>query len=190
MHLTPSLLLALATLATTTFAGPVPHNFVVAADDEHRHGGFPPGTPDGFYTGVVNSADNSTHWTLIPDLNITIPTATIVPSGPALTKRDGVTCEYKLANTYSVADATTQLSNACGNGYSYSHTVAKISGGAIAYGCDYGNGQTCYFGDVNGFFNSIRGSCGTSGSNDRSGWYSKSSWKATYGWTTTGNGVC
>ena len=84
------------------------------------------------------------------------------------------------------------LADMCGGGYFFAaRSIARVSGDTVAYGCNYGGGQTCHSGDVWGFFGQINDKCGFAhGASAGAGWYSKNSWKATYGRGSVGAGYC
>lgn len=88
------------------------------------------------------------------------------------------------SSQYQQADQ--QMIDWCGNGADFSGVTSQVYGNAVAYGCDYGNGQDCHASDVSGFYNNVDGTCGP----QIAGWWTQSSWKAAYGRTTTGDGYC
>lgn len=84
-------------------------------------------------------------------------------------------------------NAADELINLCGNGYYYGTRSISIQyNSAVAYGCNYGGGQTCHAGDLQGFFDQIFGTCG----DYAAGYYEKPEWAAAYGVTATSSGFC
>jgi hypothetical protein len=65
-------------------------------------------------------------------------------------------------------------------------TITYKYGTAVAYGCNYGNGQECWGDQVNGFFTSLKSTCG----NSEKGYYNLPKSKASYGVTDSGSGYC
>ncbi|EKG22373.1 Ankyrin [Macrophomina phaseolina MS6] len=157
--------------------------------------GIPVGAADGIYLGSLK-ADGSTQWDFIgPDSSTTPSSGLLVDDdsdSPVLAKRDGVTCSGFGVNADDANRAQGKLADMCGGGYYFnSRSIAQVSGGAVAYACNYGNGQTCHSGDVWSFFAQVNSKCGfTNGASAGAGWYSVNSWKAAYGRTTTGSGFC
>ncbi len=74
----------------------------------------------------------------------------------------------------------------CGGGLSYKKSIAIGYRGMVAFGCDYGKGQTCYAKDVTKFFNSVLGEC----HDNKAGWWSQEDWKVSYGYAPVGSGFC
>ncbi|GME48628.1 hypothetical protein C8Q74DRAFT_1364003 [Neofusicoccum parvum] len=183
-----SLTMGLLTVAAFASAVPTPSGTA----DQPGLEGIPVGSPDGIYIGSVKE-DGRTQWEFLGDYN---STSTIdsrsTGDGHALAKRNGVSCNGFGVNADDANTAQGKLADMCGNGYYFSSkSIAQVSGGAVAFGCNYGNGQTCHKNDLWDFFGQINSVCGfTHGSSAGAGWYSRNDWKATYGRTSTGSGFC
>ncbi|KAI0138699.1 hypothetical protein F4776DRAFT_663068 [Hypoxylon sp. NC0597] len=77
--------------------------------------------------------------------------------------------------------------NNFGNGNSfYGKTVSYKYGSAVAYGCNYGHGQTVTGTWLAAQFAAIAQSCGA----QSAGWVSYPDWKASYGIDNAGVGFC
>ncbi|KAI0800220.1 hypothetical protein C8Q74DRAFT_398872 [Fomes fomentarius] len=172
------------------------------ADSEPVLEPIPAGAADGFYFGYLKE-DGSTEWKYAgadaASVNPTNATVGFRPSTPStssesseLVKRDSVNCNGYGVNADSANVAQGELADMCGNGYFFSsRSVAKVSGDAVAYGCNYGNGQTCHSGDLWSFFGQINSKCGfTHGASAGAGWYAATGWKAAYGRASAGTGFC
>ncbi|PMD22615.1 hypothetical protein NA56DRAFT_747867 [Hyaloscypha hepaticicola] len=148
--------------------------------------------PHGIYT-VDLADDGSTTWTFIAPINETLKATTVAARDlEGLDKRDGVSCNGFGTPADDVNVAQGNLANQCGGGYFFSgRSIAAYYGTGVAFGCNYGNGQTCHSDQLWSDFGAINSQCGfTSGAQAGAGWYSHNSWKATYGRTAAASGFC
>ncbi|KZW03773.1 hypothetical protein EXIGLDRAFT_827733 [Exidia glandulosa HHB12029] len=152
--------------------------------------GIPEGSSDGVYLGSVKE-DGTTHWEYQGDASEALAARSNSTLGD-LVKRNYVACTGYGVNANDVAKAQTNFVSMCGSGYYFaSRSIAVVSGLGVAYGCNYGNGQTCHSGDIASFFSQINSQCGLqSGGPAGAGWYSANDWKASYGRTSVGTGFC
>ena len=153
---------------------------------------IPHGSPDGLYLGNLR-ADGSTEWTYHGPTNVTAeaPPPEVLAAA-ALDKRDGASCSGFGTPADDVNTAQGQLAGLFGNGYYWtSRTIAVTYKSGIAYGCNYGNGQTSHSSDYWSDIAKVNTKCGFSnGGTAGVGWYSHTSWKASYGRTAQGSGYC
>jgi len=193
-------LLFQSALALPTDTNTISH--VTARDDGEGEGSFmiPEGSPDGLYIGAIDADGSPTLEYLGPGPADSANTSTLAsrdsPSAHgetlyALEARapTGVYCQTWLnMNTDDRSSANSALIKACGSGglYFSSKSIASVRGSAIAYGCNYGNGQTCYGRDLDLFFLNLGFNCGL----DKAAWWSQQNWKASYGYTVSGQKFC
>ncbi|KAK4220960.1 hypothetical protein QBC38DRAFT_378005 [Podospora fimiseda] len=149
-------------------------------------GPLPVGSTDGVYIGKLDG-NGTTVWELVSPIKKRDNTLAL--DEQSLDKRaNGVNCQNSIVmNSGDRANAASALINMCGNGYSWwGSAIAVQSGTAVAYGCNYGNGQTCYSWDISNFFASLVASCG----NNKAAYWGQGSWKAAYGYTNIGYAFC
>ena len=85
------------------------------------------------------------------------------------------------------AQADQMLANFFGNGNTFKgKDIAYYYGSAVAFGCNYGHGQTDTASKWDSNVNAINQDCGVAGS----GWYSYPSSKASYGRTLSSESFC
>ncbi|KAK3369897.1 hypothetical protein B0H63DRAFT_527663 [Podospora didyma] len=78
-----------------------------------------------------------------------------------LVARDQVGCTERIMNSGDTNAAVNSLKNYCGNGRSYYNAkMAFVSGGILAYTCDYRGGQLCYASEAAFAYQLITNSCG------------------------------
>jgi hypothetical protein len=84
-------------------------------------------------------------------------------------KRDGVSCGGGNGSASDFAQADQTLANFFRDGNTFmGKDIAYYYGSAVAFGCNYGNGQTVAAEQWNNNVNAINQQCGVAGS----GWYS------------------
>ena len=139
-----------------------------------------PSAPDGVYTHYVDSAGTPQNVYLGP---------VHARREPHLDVRDssGVQCQSSIQmNADDVSAAQTQLGNIFGGGFQFFKTISIKSGSAVAYGCDYGNGQTLSNSDFSGYMGSVSTRCGATSA----GFFNLPQFKAAYGRTNAGISFC
>ncbi|KAH9890724.1 hypothetical protein F4778DRAFT_752061 [Xylariomycetidae sp. FL2044] len=141
------------------------------------------GPQDGLYVEKTNP-DGSTEW----EYQGRYSPSPAESSSNELTTRasEGANCNGFYLDANDIQNAINGLIGTCGDGRKYSSRISYQYGNAVAFGCNYGSGQTCYAKDLRSMFTSVEQKCGTSGA----GWYSKPSWKASYGYTSVSNSYC
>jgi hypothetical protein len=147
-----------------------------------------PNAPNGFSTHVVN-ADGSTTTEYIGDvgdlpsaLNSTINTVQLSNSQGDISCRN----QYVL-NLDDLIAAEQGLEAMYTNGGSFNgKSTSYKSGSAVAYGCNYGKGQTITGTWLSAQYNNIAQQCGSTGP----GWVSYPDWKASYGVDSSATGFC
>jgi hypothetical protein len=156
---------------------------------------IPIGSPDGVYTHTTTPDGNTTLEYLGPhglrDPEIIPYDSEALPAARAtrLAARagQGSNCQEYLGRSSDFTAVGLNLGSKCGTaGFKFDKSVSVLLGGVVAYGCNYGNGQTCKQTDVNYFFARITSKCG----DNRAGWWSEPDWKASYGRTFQGIGYC
>ena len=140
---------------------------------------IPAGSPNVFYSGSLRE-DGTTEWIFLGKHNHDIE------------KRDGASCAGFGTPTEDVNTAQSQLANLFGNGYYWtSRSIASTYNSGVAYGCNYGNGQTSTSGQYWSDIAAVNSQCGfTNGAAAGVGWYSHDSRKASYGHTANSAGYC
>jgi hypothetical protein len=134
------------------------------------------------YLGLFNSTSEQFSFT-----NITSESLDLTEPG-ALSRRkpQGSYCQGNYIDPTSWDGAIDGLLGICKWSNHFSKAIAYQSGNAIAYGCNYGNGQECYYDSVNSFFTWLKSDCG----NNQQGYYSYPKWKVSYGVVGVGNSYC
>ncbi|KAF2824446.1 hypothetical protein CC86DRAFT_384076 [Ophiobolus disseminans] len=183
INYTPHLLLA--TLAGRAIASPTPVNEAKALLTAPQAG-----IADGTYFVDLNE-DGTTNYTVItPEAILKGRAASLntPKAGSALVARGSrAHCSNHGVDAASLAGAQRAFAEMCGNGYWFnSRAIAQVWGSAIAYGCNYGNGQTCHSADVWSFYGGIDNGCGYASA----GWWSMEEWKASYGREVNPAGYC
>lgn len=109
---------------------------------------IPAGSPDGLYTHTVG-IDGTVHTQYHGTLNATTPVADA--------KRDGtgVHCQSPTVDPSDATAAINGLAAMFGTQPNFSHSISYSSGAAMAFGCDYGNGQTMNGEEFTGFSPSV-----------------------------------
>lgn len=140
---------------------------------------------DGAYFADFNT-DGTTNYTLIHPSDLSVRAASAEPMVLAR-KNSGAHCSNHGVNAGDVNNAQNALRDLCGNGYFFgSRAIVQVRGSALAFGCNYGNGQTCHASDVSKFYSELDQKCGKA----QAGWYSIEDWKASYGRDTNPSGYC
>ncbi|CAF3456589.1 unnamed protein product [Rotaria sp. Silwood1] len=145
----------------------------------------PVGGADGIYIfHMTSSTSNDPIIEYLGPANFT----TTVLSGPSQRKDSGVHCEQNVFfSTDDMNKAISGLASFFGTGNAfYAKSVSSYYGSAVAFGCNYGNGQHM---DANFFIqeqNLINNKCGSG----RGGWSSHESWKSSYGRTSASKSFC
>lgn len=169
-----------ALLVGAALASPAP-----APQRSHNLPALPAG--DGLYVGSLD-AEGKFFWDFKGDVapSAEARSENVAAAAGGLAKRSGTHCNGFYAGPENERnDAKNALIDAC-HATSYRHSIALQRGNVIAFGCDYGGGQSCNGWEITGFFDSIANDCGVT----NAGWYDKSEWKASYGVTRAGNGFC
>ncbi|KAJ6473879.1 hypothetical protein C8R45DRAFT_1103548 [Mycena sanguinolenta] len=147
----------------------------------------PTGGPDGLYIHSIDAEGNS----VVEYLGVASTSSNHIPraAGPSAKfgKRDGVTCGGGSGSAGDFAQADQMLANFFGNGNTFKgKDIAYYYGSAVAFGCNYGNGQTDTASQWDSNVNDINQDCGVAGS----GWYSYPSSKASFGRTLSSESFC
>ena len=140
----------------------------------------PDGGPDGIYVEIEH--DNGT--TTVQYYG----KANHTEAG-AFGKRAGVgpQCTSGSMSRSDIVEAQGGLASFFGGGNAfYAKSVSNYHGGAVAFGCNYGKGQTMDANTFNGFMGSVDGSCGDT----QAGYYNHPDWKASYGRTQSSSSFC
>lgn len=151
----------------------------------------PEGSPDGLYVHDVD-ANGTVSVTYIGISNITVPhgrrsDTNASSTGPVELKSTGPACGGGVGNADDMADAENALADEFGDGITFQgKSVSYTYSSAVAFVCNYGNGQTVTSGQYLGYISSVDAYCGS----DVAGWYSYPSSKATYGRTLSGENFC
>ncbi|KAK3312530.1 hypothetical protein B0H66DRAFT_608791 [Apodospora peruviana] len=125
---------------------------------------------DGMYA-IEKDAEGNEHAVFIAPLNMTAPTKTMVERavlGPKLGRRDQYGCEYQNMISQNVDHAVANLKLYCGISHTYhSAKMIWLSGGMLAYTCDYSGGQHCSSDEATLAYTLITNTCGSY----KSGWW-------------------
>ncbi|KAN0086669.1 hypothetical protein V8E54_000357 [Elaphomyces granulatus] len=159
---------------------------VVAAEATPKYS-LPGDSPDGLYVHETD-ADGNPKNTHIPDFNITERSITPSAKFARDSSQGTITCKNQYTLNYNdMITAEQGLEQAFQHGGSFSgkSTSYKWSS-AVAYGCNYGKGQTFSGNWLAAQFAQIAQSCGTSSP----GYISFPQWKAAYGIDSSGVGFC
>ena len=149
-------------------------------------------SPNGFYLHTIgpNGNPQNAHIgdlnTFLPDLN-----STSDASNPHQRRQDGqgdVNCKNQYVLNYNdIVSAEQGLEAMYQYGGTFNdQTTSYKYGSAVAYGCNYGGGQTISGSWLAAQFSRISQQCGTSGS----GWVTYPDWKASYGIDSSAVGFC
>ncbi|KAH0556090.1 hypothetical protein GP486_005972 [Trichoglossum hirsutum] len=149
--------------------------------------------PDGLYIHHTDENGNSTYqyWGEAPDLVFarTIEGRALNTSSKlaSLERRDGPVCSSFELDQNDANSATNGLAAwfGCGRSFKGKSEASYKSGSVVAFGCDYGDGQTYtsdkYLDDIA----AVKAKCGNS-----AGWFAHDSWKSSYGFTQTSQSYC
>lgn len=182
--------LAIGLLALAVHASPAPASVQTApASSPTGSLSLPPGSKDGLYVHTVN-ADGTPGLTYLGPVNTTHAARDSGLAPPVLGKRakKGSYCQGFYLNPTDVMGAEDGLVGYCNwdDPAVFSKAISYQSGNAVAYGCNYGNGQKCYGNQIQPFFNQLTSDCG----GNQAAWYSYPDWKVSYGVTGVGNSYC
>lgn len=171
MRFNTSLLAQLA-FATTAFASGVV---------------IPIGSANGIYLHQVD-ADGTVRTEYLGAGPVTLPSAPSTRAYSPVYARAGYSlqCQNIGVNQGDKENAEKQLASAFAGGSFFRGTISSVSGSAVAYGCDYGNGQTMSSEQFQEFMSALDGQCGAA----TAGWYSIPDWAASYGRTNAGVSFC
>lgn len=141
----------------------------------------PEGAPDGIYIELVypNGTAHLEYYGLPKEMT----------PGSDLSKRAGIgpQCQSPAMAVSDIQAAQGGLAGFFGNGNAfYAKSVSNYNGGAVAFGCNYGNGQTMDANTFNGFMSSLDTACG----NTHAAYYNHPDWKASYGRTQSSSSFC
>ncbi|KAI0319775.1 hypothetical protein OF83DRAFT_1169917 [Amylostereum chailletii] len=140
----------------------------------------PKGGPDGLYIAEVD-ANGDEKLTYVGPGNTTVP--------HTLTARasTGPFCQSVQASASDISNAEHALANFFGGGTSFfGSSVSMYSGSAVAYGCNYGNGQTMSSQEFLGYVSVLDAKCG----GQNAAYYNLPSSKSSYGRTASSQGFC
>ena len=138
---------------------------------------------DGLYLGSVDEAGQFS-WIFHGKADTQAPATR--DSAPSLAKRSGAHCNgYPAGSVDDINAAVQAIKDGCHETH-YDKAIAFQRGGVVAFGCNYGGGQSCNGYEIAPFFTEVASVCGEG----NAGWYSKSEWAASYGYTRAGNGFC
>ena len=153
---------------------------------------FASDSPNGFYLHTIGP-DGKPQNAHIGDLNAFLPdlNRTSDVSNPHQRRQDAqptIDCKNQYTLNYNDIVAAEQGLEAMFQygGTFDDKTVSYKSGGAVAYGCNYGSGQTVSGSWLGAQFSKISQQCGTSGG----GYVSYPDWKASYGIDSSAIGFC
>jgi hypothetical protein len=162
----------------------------VVADEVKRSYSLPSNSPNGFRTHEIDAYGNPNN-THIPNFNATQPS--ITPSAKFSRRGSSgqsgiITCKNQYTLNYNdMIIAQQGLDQAFQNGDSFSgKSTSYKSDSAVAYGCNYGNGQTINGNWLAAQWALIAQNCGTSSP----GYISFPQWKAAYGIDSSGVPFC
>lgn len=142
-----------------------------------------PGTPDGIYAHYTD-ADGVDHTEWVSPLNTTAPAERRVLQVRA---GFGVQCQGDVeVSSNDINNAQNSLGNSFGSGITFHKKISAVSGSAVAYGCDYGNGQFMTSTEYLGYMSAITTNCGST----VAGYYNLPSSKSSYGRTSSSVGFC
>ncbi|GJE86666.1 hypothetical protein PsYK624_027470 [Phanerochaete sordida] len=168
----------LATSAALTAAAPFAPSSTVYTPGTFHH---PHGASEGYYTHF-KALDGTLHTTY----HGTTPPAGSVNSTHTRRSGGGVQCQGLTFAAGDASAAAAGLAHALDGNPSFFHATSFVSGTAVAYGCDYGNGQHIGGTELTGYINDIAAACGAG----KQGYFNIPSAKASYGVTTAGSGFC
>lgn len=147
---------------------------------------LPPGASDGTYRGTLKP-DGGTAWEYLkePGLLKGVQLASRNAAAPLVARAQGQAptgayCTGRDIDADDVDRAIAAFGDLCGGGHTFNSVLAIQHGGAIAYGCFYGDGQTSCYNDRNSGPGLIRRAVDYCG-RGRSAWYSLPSGRVSYG---------
>lgn len=170
-----------------------PHTSVHDPKRRFRHH---PGAQNGVY-GHRMGLDGIVHTTYLgphdENSNATHPAVITKGATATSTQQDkrgyvpqGVVCQSLTIPESDVTNAVNGLGAQFGGSLTWYHAISSVYGSAVAYGCDYANGQTIGGVEMTGYQNSISAQCGA----DKEGYFRLPYVKSSYGRTVAGNGFC
>ncbi|KAI9858415.1 MAG: hypothetical protein M1813_007519 [Trichoglossum hirsutum] len=143
--------------------------------------------PDGLYIHHIDDDGNSTYqyWGEAPAP--VFARSSEVPELETLKKRDGATCDSFQLDGNDADGATDGLAEwfGCGQQFKGKNGASYKWGSVVAYGCDYGNGQSYTSIQFLSDIAAVKAKCGSN-----AGYFAHSSWKSSYGLTQTSQGFC
>ena len=98
----------------------------------------------------------------------------------------GVNCQSLKFTAQDAVVATNELGYKFDSNSQFSSSTSYVYGTAIAYGCDYGNGQRMTSTEFHGYISDIINQCGSG----TEGYFNLPSSKSSYGLTNSGDGFC
>ncbi|KAK3385812.1 hypothetical protein B0H63DRAFT_187805 [Podospora didyma] len=180
-------LITLLAVAASVTAGAIPRE---AGTGTYSHA---PDAPNGFYIHSLNAAgepENIFVGEVLPIVNATVNHTTAAAALLAARKlyQGQIICKNQYTLNYNDLIAAEQgLENMFANGGSFGgKSVSYKSPSAVAYGCNYGHGQTITGTWLAAQFGNIATACGSSSP----GWVAYPDWKAAYGVDGSGVGFC
>lgn len=162
---------------TTTFIALIASASAAIASFTHA-----PGTPNGVYAHFTD-ADGVDHTEWIGPVNTTAPIEHRVLQVRA---PYGVQCQDDEVSSSDITGAQNALANSFNSGLTFHKKISTVFNSAVAYGCDYGNGQFMTSTEYLGYMSAISTNCGSSAA----GYYNLPSSKSSYGRTSSALGFC
>lgn len=146
----------------------------------------PHGAAEGYYThfkALDGTLHTTYHGAAPPAAGTTATTNSTTHTRRA---GGGVQCQGLMFAAGDASAAAAGLAHALDGNPAFFHATSFVSGTAVAYGCDYGNGQHIGGTELTGYMNDIAAACGAG----KQGYFNIPSAKASYGVTTAGSGFC
>ncbi|RYP05520.1 hypothetical protein DL765_009820 [Monosporascus sp. GIB2] len=150
---------------------------------------YAPGAPDGFYVHAINNAGYPEN-IFIGDLKDMLPP--VANDTNTHTRRKEKQGDIYCKNQYTInyddlvaAEQGLERMYQDGGSFSGKSTSYKY-GSAVAYGCNYGNGQTITGSWLAAQYAAIGQKCGS----NSPGWVAYPDWKSSYGVDQSGVGFC
>jgi hypothetical protein len=161
---------------------------VVAAEVTPKYS-LPSDSHNGLYSHGIDENGNPKN-TYIPNFNLTKRSITPSPkfARASSSSQGTITCQNTLGlDPTDVSNAEQGLEGFFQSGNNFGNrSISYRSNSAVAYGCNYGNGQTINGNWLEAQFGLIAEDCGTSSP----GYISFPQWKAAYGISSSGVGFC
>ena len=164
----------------------------------------PPGSTDGIYVHTIDAHGNPVNTFIGPSSHLKdaphlIKALKERQTGPAPSKikmkaryagptgNEGVNCDSGVqGDPQDLVDAEFILGFACDSLQWWYHAISSVSLGAVAYACDYGNGNHCDDETMANYQSDIDSAC----SNNTAGWYSIHNYLYATGRTNVGEQFC